>query len=71
MASPAGAGFAPVLAALATMQSNIDRAQKEQAHRFLEEFQKSVWLDHVSRGLNLEYLTFNNSQKPGLRHIRY
>lgn len=34
--------FAPVLAALATMESNVDRAQKGQAHDFLEQFQKSV-----------------------------
>lgn len=34
--------FAPVLAALNTMQSNVERAQKGQAHEFLEKFQKSV-----------------------------
>ncbi|KAF2138008.1 uncharacterized protein K452DRAFT_93741 [Aplosporella prunicola CBS 121167] len=34
--------FGPVLAALATMQSNVDRAQKGQAHEFLEQFQKSA-----------------------------
>ncbi|KKY21785.1 putative mrna transport regulator [Diplodia seriata] len=33
--------FAPVLAALATMQSNVDRTQKAQAHEYLEQFQKS------------------------------
>ncbi|KAB2576864.1 Uncharacterized protein DIS24_g6890 [Lasiodiplodia hormozganensis] len=33
--------FAPVLAALATMQSNVDRTQKGQAHEYLEQFQKS------------------------------
>ncbi|GAB7331511.1 hypothetical protein MBLNU13_g02908t1 [Cladosporium sp. NU13] len=33
--------FAPVLAALATMQSNADRAQKGEAHTYLEQFQKS------------------------------
>lgn len=32
----------PVLAALATMQSNVERPQKSQAHEFLEQFQKSV-----------------------------
>jgi hypothetical protein len=36
------AGFAPVLAALATMQSNAPRGEKGQAHEFLEQFQKSV-----------------------------
>lgn len=33
--------FAPVLSALATMSSNVDRAQKGQAHQYLEQFQKS------------------------------
>lgn len=33
--------FAPVLSALATMQSNADRAQKGEAHSYLEQFQKS------------------------------
>ena len=35
-------GFAPVLAALATMQSNGSRQEKSQAHEYLEQFQKSV-----------------------------
>lgn len=34
--------FAPVLAAHNVMQSGVNRAQKEQAHQFLESFQKSV-----------------------------
>ncbi|KAJ9635812.1 Nuclear import receptor [Coniosporium tulheliwenetii] len=34
--------FAPVLAALDTMQGNVDRAQKGRAHEFLETFQKST-----------------------------
>ncbi|GAB7362921.1 hypothetical protein MBLNU230_g3221t2 [Neophaeotheca triangularis] len=34
-------GYAPVLSALATMQSNVDRAEKHQAHTYLEQFQKS------------------------------
>lgn len=33
--------FAPVLTALSTMQSNVDRAHKDQAHQYLEQFQKS------------------------------
>lgn len=33
--------FAPVLAALATMQGNVEREQKYQATQFLEQFQKS------------------------------
>ena len=33
--------FAPVLSALATMQSNVGNNQKSQAHSYLEQFQKS------------------------------
>lgn len=36
--------FAPVLAAVATMQGNASRSEKSQAHEFLEKFQKSVLL---------------------------
>jgi hypothetical protein len=36
--------FAPVLAAVATMQGNASRSEKSQAHEFLEKFQKSVFL---------------------------
>ena len=39
--------FAPVLAALATLQGNVERTQKSQAHDFLERFQKSVSLPRV------------------------
>jgi transportin-3 len=42
MAANGTQAFAPVLAALQTMQSNVDRTQKGQAHEFLEQFQKSV-----------------------------
>ena len=35
-------GFEPVLAAHNLMQSQAPKAQKEQAHQFLERFQKSV-----------------------------
>lgn len=43
MASKEGAqAFAPVLAAVATMQGNVPRSEKAQAHEFLEKFQKSV-----------------------------
>ncbi|MCJ1422658.1 Nuclear import receptor [Sticta canariensis] len=41
MASVASSGFEPVLAALTTMQGNVERSQKSQAHQFLESFQKS------------------------------
>lgn len=34
--------FEPVMAALSTLQSNVDRTQKSKAHEFLEAFQKSV-----------------------------
>ena len=34
--------FAPVLAALTTMQGSVERGQKIQAHAYLEKFQKSV-----------------------------
>lgn len=37
-----GQPFAPVLAAVATMQGNVPRSEKAQAHEFLEKFQKSV-----------------------------
>lgn len=40
-----GQAFAPVLAAVATMQGNVPRSEKAQAHEFLEKFQKSVWQD--------------------------
>ncbi|RMJ24653.1 hypothetical protein PHISP_04458 [Aspergillus sp. HF37] len=38
----AGQAFAPVLASVATMQGNVSRSEKTQAHEFLEKFQKSV-----------------------------
>ncbi|KAJ5577526.1 uncharacterized protein N7459_006490 [Penicillium hispanicum] len=37
-----GQAFAPVLAAVATMQGNVPRSEKTQAHEFLEKFQKSI-----------------------------
>ena len=42
MASAGSGSFAPVLAALSVMQSNVAQAQKSQAHDYLEKFQKSV-----------------------------
>ena len=41
MNGPGPQAFAPVLSALATMQSNVGNAQKGQAHSYLEQFQKS------------------------------
>lgn len=52
--------FAPVLTALASMQSNVDRSQKALAHEYLEKFQKSVRahaLCKYSQGLFLTYST--------------
>ena len=42
MAALGAGGFAPILAALSTMQSNAERSEKSQAHDYLEKFQKSV-----------------------------
>lgn len=42
MASAELDGYAPVLAALSTMQSRVERIEKSQAHEYLEMFQKSV-----------------------------
>jgi transportin-3 len=36
------AGFAPLLEALSTLQRQANPPQKEEAHRYLETFQKSV-----------------------------
>lgn len=49
--------FAPVLAALATMQSNGSRQEKGQAHEFLEQFQKSV--SYASSPTAVRRLTIN------------
>jgi alpha-D-ribose 1-methylphosphonate 5-triphosphate diphosphatase PhnM len=52
MAAKSGAadGFAPVLTALATMQSNAAGKEKSVAHEFLEAFQKSVRSQEVRAG---------------------
>ena len=39
--------FGPVLAALSVMQSNVQKDQKTQAHKYLESFQKSVRVSAV------------------------
>ncbi|KIW13684.1 hypothetical protein PV08_08875 [Exophiala spinifera] len=39
--SASASGFAPVLSALTTMQSNVSGKEKTEAHEFLEKFQKS------------------------------
>jgi len=57
--------FAPVLAALATMQGNFERAQKTQAHAYLEKFQKSV-STHISSSTLTELANSDmSSRKPG------
>ncbi|KAI9726569.1 MAG: Nuclear import receptor [Chrysothrix sp. TS-e1954] len=42
--------FAPVLKALETLQSNVDKSRKTQAHEFLNQFQKSpeAWTSTIS-----------------------
>ncbi|KAG8531654.1 uncharacterized protein KY384_003285 [Bacidia gigantensis] len=42
MVTNTSTGFAPILDALSTMQSNVNRTQKSQAHDYLEKFQKST-----------------------------
>ena len=44
-------GFAPILAALSTMQSNVQSKDKTAAHEFLEKFQKSVGKEHPFRAM--------------------
>lgn len=48
MATAGSESFAPILEALSTLQSNVEKAQKSQAHDFLEKFQKSVGLNSHS-----------------------
>jgi hypothetical protein len=57
--------FAPLLAAVATMQGNASRTEKTHAHEFLENFQKSVWsptksgfLLHADRSIILILLVY-------------
>jgi hypothetical protein len=42
MAATPDQAYRPILEAMATLQSSADRAQKTQAHDFLDKFQKSV-----------------------------
>lgn len=62
MASPGPEVFAPVLAALATMQANVERAQKSQAHEYLESFQKSASTHVTGKMVALRGLTGLNIQ---------
>ena len=39
-----GGAFAPILAAMNTMQSNVQGKEKADAHEYLEKFQKSVYI---------------------------
>ena len=58
-------GFTPVLAALATMQSNVNQTQKEQAHKYLEAFQKSARPSYILTNA-YEGANYDVSQKRGL-----
>ena len=58
MASTGGTAFAPVLAAMSTMQSSTDREQKSQANEYLQEFQRSV--NALRTGVS--EIPFNNTQ---------
>lgn len=42
---------AQILSALATMQSNADTVDKTEAHRYLENFQKSVEAWHTTHAM--------------------
>lgn len=49
------AAFAPVLQAVVTMREG-DRAQKEAAHKYLGDFQKSVWhCNTIARDVQITY----------------
>lgn len=61
MASAGPETFAPVLAALATMQANVERAQKSQAHEYLESFQKSA--STQVKGTTIEHSTDGSEHK--------
>jgi hypothetical protein len=70
-ANGAQQAFAPVLGALATMSASVDRAQKGQAHEFLEKFQKSVSVSK-SPGYQATELTQPfHSLRHGQQHSRY
>lgn len=65
MASANIDGFASVLAALMTMQSNEQRTQKAQAHEFLENFQKTVSLQRSYPPLQTELIFMDYSRMRG------
>lgn len=54
-----GQPFAPVLAAVATMQGNVSKSEKTQAHEFLEKFQKSVCYEISNKALINKLLTIS------------
>ena len=68
MASTDSESFAPVLAALSVMQSNVERSQKTQAHDYLEKFQKSVGFGLVV-SYSFTYIGTHWSRQLGLSHI--
>lgn len=65
MASARIDGFASVLAALTTMQSNEERTQKSQAHEFLENFQKAVSLQINYCSLQTDLIFMDYSRMRG------
>lgn len=65
MASSSIDGFASVLAALTTMQSNEQRTQKAQAHEFLENFQKTVSLQRSYTPLQPDLIFMDYSRMRG------
>lgn len=65
MASARIDGFASVLAALTTMQSNEECTQKSQAHEFLEKFQKTVSPPGSYFSLQTDFIFIHYSRMPG------
>lgn len=71
MASARIDGFASVLAALTTMQSNEQHTQKSQAHEFLENFQKTVSLHRSYPSLQTDLIFMDYSLMHGQPPILY
>lgn len=65
MASARIDGFASVLVALTTMQSNEERTQKSQAHEFLENFQKTVSLQRSYSAIQPDFIFMDYSRMRG------
>ena len=54
------ATVAPVLAALATLQANVEQAQKNEAHEYLQQFQKSVRIPSPALAAAIRHFTQAN-----------